>query len=1623
MSGLIAMEALKSIVESPAPAEAGIHFGTVREKIPGWLYKAPPEMRLLLREHLLALEASKHQVRRILAQLQDIQGFCMPRLARALEKNLNGDLDLQHVRFVRVDATYLSSIFEDKLYTFVHTQTLLEAALQNFEASEAERGGLKGKAMVQFPGRTPGINATLAPETFAGLCRALDLGALYQAHIDSVFNSSSQLPGHPSSVKECFVDYDKHALAVAADIAYMKGDITLPTYDLLLELVKGKVRPKLSGEEVHCSRMSMFDIELNGWLVIGAKLAEGSDSPCIAYIPADPRRPLARYSSYTFFEHDLTLKLRELSYQQFFSRFVPEEHRLRFFRTLKSRLSSLDRKWPPVPSIFQYIPSSEVPINGNLFESFHQQRYLHIKAHARQLAVPTADVDARVRQARLDAYREAGLTLLALALSFVPVVGEVILAAAVVQLVGEVYDGLQAWQLGDKREALDYLMDVAESVAELAAGAAAMASGKVLLRALKAPASVDALIPVEGPGGQRRLWKVDLGPYERDIRLPDELEANEIGLYPFEGNTYLLLDGKRYAVSYDSRRLQWQIDPPAGALFHAPPLRHNGLGSWKTVYEQVAQWPAEQLFRHMGQPVAEFGERMRQHIRQLGGAQESALRQALVDNQPPPALLLDTLKRFRIDQAINHFIDEVPGPASRALEQGDLRLRLLTTLPGWPDNRVIQVLNALGEVMEEYGQRTSEQFSSLQLIESQLRNADLLKLSLNMLSESERNALLGVSLADEGKRVQLLARKLRQSASERKQWLFDTLYAASEKTDDDRVKRMLKVYPGLPKSVAEELIAHGSSAELELLSEQVPLRFSEEIRWYLKQLKLNRVCESWYLSAQEGGQGDRLVLHTLGQLPDWPSTGLRIELRKQRFLSPAIEAVGAPDSATLRVLLKEGRRYNAFNQAGARLGGADNIFDALVDVLPTLGNRELGGRSTEPGAWLKARIVERIVQDPYAAQDVLGLAPLNRRFKPPMRLASGRTGYPLSDGARDIGYTERLTRRARQLYPGFSPAEVSGFLASLNLSEPACLVELERLREEYESLSATLDHWAQRQTWRRVRGTLQVAPVAPDNKQRVVDAILACWRKQSNRNLLGGKYFYELDLLGMRVGDLPPIRADFSHVGFLFMNDMAVASTEVSFLAHFKQLRWLSLGFNHLSSLPAELGQMFELMHLHLPGNQIVMNAQASRVLTRLTRLKFLNLSDNPLFLPPDVSRMNDLEHLLLRHTNIDRWPEGVSGLRNLQRVDLRNNRISTIPELVYSGPPSINRVTHLHDNPMLSAEGVRRLQHYERETGINFGIDTQSRRRLHAPRRTESLQECDHWIEVIPTEQRAQKEQQWKLLYHHQGSEDFFKLLGDLSVTAEYREARSDLSSRVWEVLDAASRYKDLREELFVSASHPQTCSDGAELIFSDMEVKVLVNRAKSMAADTATTTELSLLKLTRGLWRLDEVEALAQKDIGARLKLLNVPRVDPVEVRLAYRIGLTERLQLPGQPRHMTFSELARVTQAHLDTAYAKVIAREKTSAYPQALARREFWASFLKDSYPARFKAIDAQHQAVVSSLDAQRTSSRDPHWHEFIDIELEAQMGDQLKDWREAQTRELEALTREILERIPEEELGL
>lgn len=61
-------------------------------------------------------------------------------------------------------------------------------------------------------------------------------------------------------------------------------------------------------------------------------------------------------------------------------------------------------------------------------------------------------------------------------------------------------------------------------------------------------------------------------------------------------------------------------------------------------------------------------------------------------------------------------------------------------------------------------------------------------------------------------------------------------------------------------------------------------------------------------------------------------------------------------------------------------------------------------------------------------------------------------------------------------------------------------------------------------------------------------------------------------------------------------------------------------------------------------------------------------------------------------------------------------------------------------------------------------------------------------------------------------------------------------------------------------------------------------------------------LLKLSRKLFRLAQVEAQAEAHPAE-------PRHRSAEIRLAYRIGLAQRLELPTQPRSMLYNNLSRV------------------------------------------------------------------------------------------------------------------
>lgn len=147
---------------------------------------------------------------------------------------------------------------------------------------------------------------------------------------------------------------------------------------------------------------------------------------------------------------------------------------------------------------------------------------------------------------------------------------------------------------------------------------------------------------------------------------------------------------------------------------------------------------------------------------------------------------------------------------------------------------------------------------------------------------------------------------------------------------------------------------------------------------------------------------------------------------------------------------------------------------------------------------------------------------------------------------------------------------------------------------------------------------------------------------------------------------------------------MGLYSGSNEFLNSFTRLRWLSMANNLLPEVPAGVLRMTGLTRLILNNNLIVLTPQTVQSLRNLRLLKILNLKYNRLGLAPDVSLMSDLRGLYLRHARISTWPTGVLELTHIERLDLRNNQITDIPQAVFEVPDDspVNRHTVLHDNP-----------------------------------------------------------------------------------------------------------------------------------------------------------------------------------------------------------------------------------------------------------------------------------------------------------------------------------------------------
>lgn len=607
----------------------------------------------------------------------------------------------------------------------------------------------------------------------------------------------------------------------------------------------------------------------------------------------------------------------------------------------------------------------------------------------------------------------------------------------------------------------------------------------------------------------------------------------------------------------------------------------------------------------------------------------------------------------------------------------------------------------------------------------------------------------------------------------------------------------------------------------------------------------------------------------------------------------------------------------------------------------------------------------------------------------------------------------------RKMYPGYGVQKAREFIWNLG---PGADAELARLEQAFDVLQAQLNAWAfsgggAYQRYARP-GERNLNTVAHRARREAQQRILSCWRQETPQMLAndGTRIGLELDLSGLGLPSLPDLDVDFSHVGSLKLSNMGLSASPEGFLSRFRGVRWLDLSGNQLRELPPALGEMRGLTRLFLHNNRIRLSPETARMLSERVSLRALIIHDNDLRLSPDFSQITDMRSLSMARAGLETWPSGLAEQPLLDRIDLSGNRMTTIPASVIAPPDErlaqtarVNNVTHANDNPWTDAtlQQVRDYGQRLERAGLaspgnpNRLVATASAEVSRVATAARPDAPFRRWAAGLTEEQIASRKAQWDSLRGQAGADGFFEVLRDLQAGAAEHE---DLQRRVWDVIDTVSAHsaesESLREQMFEWAGRA-TCCDRAALSFSNLEIMAMVYKARAQALDSTQGEVLSTL--SRGLFRLDQVEKVALNDIDQRRTAINnsnltpdqktqqLEKLEEVEIRLAYRYGLKDRLQLPGQPQHARFIGLGKVTQAMLDAAYERIVALDNSPEEFQALLSRDFWQDYVTHKYRSRFEAQSKPYQDELAVLfDRYTEGSLSTHAYERQAQELQARL---------------------------------
>ena len=1281
---------------------------------PDWLKGTTRAQRDALGYRATASFAAQTRLDKAMSAFLDVDTFARPLLVKALKDRFSVTLDVDKTLVCLRQPLEWGVLGVDIGSFEVLRLPLLQAALHNFEASETEGGAFHESSGFLVENPTPGtfssVSTTLTVTQFTGLCRSLDIGAKYQVYLKAFFKTADAEA--EKALRQPFIESQKAALRAAADLALLKKDITPADYTMIVSVIDGEVHPWMGKKQVWFRDLCLMNLTMTGCVVfyICEKYRYGGEM--IVYIPNDPEQPLKRY-----LYEDLTAMFKRrftardagqprdgspTQYQRFFSQFVAYGDLARYFNEFTQNASGrpLGQKLSPYASIlntllqginpfagFKKLPPTTINQEPNddpflaprvqvragqglwvenidLWGYLYEQHRDKVLADARSHAVPTADVDARVRSEKFAFLLNIGMLVLTTVSMFVPVLGEVMLVAIAGQLMSETFEASIEWSEGDRKAAKAHLIDVAENLAFFAV-AAGVGKGLAKLTAVKAEPVIEQLDPVTLPNGDSRLWKADLKGYERAVSVDRDVPATDLGQFEFDGKTHVRIDNRFYQKTYDPQLKRWRIKHPSDPQAYQPPLAHNGTGAWRHTLERPQTWDRLTLLRRIGPVTDTFSDQRLLQIADVSGVSDSALRKMHLDNAPPPPELTDALRLFEADHGVAQVIEQIE--TGQAIDDRYLfTLPLVTELPRWPVGRVLKVFEGpeLSGKSLKYG---SERLypgvklkPAIRITRADVLSGNLPALILAGLEESEITRLLGGEPARvKALRPQELRKQIADFARTRQPALFESLYKGLGPVDP-RVAKLQRLCPGLSESAAISVLDDATVEELTRLegTARLSLRLLEQARWYVQQGRLTEAFAGLHMENLVWADSKRLALHILEKLPGWKGD-VRLEIREGGIEGELLDGIGNENSGNRKFVVKKGPFYQAFNERGETLNSlprtGDNFFASILHALPDDARQSLGIPSVGQSADLRRAVIDYATAHPTESAQWLRDKTAAR---PPRRIAQKQWGY-LSSG-RGADATGELTSRVQDVYPDLSDVEALKFLLEqwgLGQSNQQIYHLLSNRLREWQALEATLDQWV---------GGDSALRAMLDGKGPAADAIKSAWK---NSPKAGANPRYARLELSCH-DSLPPLSADFSHIRELSVGGVGMTSATIEgLLGSFQQLEKLSItGSMRLRTVPRALDGMEQLTDLSLASNFPYSAAEIARLenLVRLEKLELRGVLQRAEDF--DVSRLSNLRSLTITSATAQAWPAGVLELPHLERLNMRGSFVYQLPGRLFEG-------------------------------------------------------------------------------------------------------------------------------------------------------------------------------------------------------------------------------------------------------------------------------------------------------------------------------------------------------------------